>query len=139
MRKPFALVILLVLLCASFTLDCRLNLAAADEGDLAGKYRVIGWEPGDKFDSQPTYSGTIVVRKRGDAYHFEGIVDEEQFVGVGFLRPEEQILCFAFKGLKSGRVGQTVLELEGGILSGKWTYLEDSEGKVGKEIWKRLD
>ncbi|EPR36208.1 hypothetical protein dsat_1736 [Alkalidesulfovibrio alkalitolerans DSM 16529] len=104
---------------------------------LEGAWNVVGWESGAAQSEEPAYEGQAVIKKHGDGYVFEGIIDGGEYFGVGLFDEKGATLSLAFQGPSGNDAGLTVLTLSGDTLTGRWLYLGDEEGRVGREVWTR--
>lgn len=129
MARPLLLLLLLLTLAGS--------AAAAASDPLEGNWNVTGWEPGAGANDDPTYTGQVTLRKRGDGYAFDGTIDGGEYFGVGLFDAKASTLSLAFQGPSGEDTGLTVFVLKGNTMEGRWLYLTDDEGRAGKEVWKR--
>lgn len=111
--------------------------AAASSDSLEGMWSIAGWEPGAAKAEEPVYEGRATIRKHGDGYVFEGIIDGGEYFGVGLFDEKSATLSLAFQGPSGNDSGLTVLMLSDDTLTGRWLYLADEEGRTGREVWTR--
>ncbi len=111
--------------------------AAASADPLEGMWNVAGWEPGAAKAEEPVYEGRATIRKHGDGYVFEGIIDGGEYFGIGLFDEMSATLSLAFQGPSGNDSGLTVLKFSDDTLTGRWLYLADEDGRAGREVWTR--
>ena len=97
-----------------------------------GIFAVEGWNPGVAA-SNPSYTGTAVIKTVGGVCQIEWHIGEQEFQGVGFYDEKEEQLSIAYANQQEGWFGAVVYDLDNTSLKGRWTVYGDAEGKVGKE------
>lgn len=111
--------------------------AAADQ--LTGLWQVRGWEPGHQTTAEPDYVGQTRLTKLGAGYYLEGQLDGENEKGVGLFDPASGALSLMFEADGGKAKGIAVFKLQpDGAMRGQWLYLQDQQGKLGVEIWTRV-
>ncbi|PPD42980.1 MAG: hypothetical protein CTY15_11420 [Methylocystis sp.] len=100
---------------------------AAHAGDPAGKYSVVGKNPG----GQGSYSGTAVVEKTGETYKVTWNIGGSIYVGTGIGDPK--FLAVSYRA--GDNSGLALYGEEGENWAGIWTYQNGK--KVGAEKWTR--
>jgi hypothetical protein len=132
MQYGLAAVLLLVGVMGARSTDVERQ---EDKDLLAGTYRVTGWEPGQKQTAMTGYTGLVKLSRRGQGYQFKGLIDKEQFSGVGIFDRASGILSLSYKGSDQSS-GCTQLKLgKDGVLKGGWLYTGDKTGTLGHETW----
>jgi hypothetical protein len=97
-----------------------------DEG-LGGAYRVEGREP-----SGQTYSGRVLVVRRGDVYHIAWKLGDTQSIGTGLVDGNVLAVIWVIRGAPIP--GVAVYEIAAdGSLAGRYTML--GADVVGEERW----
>ncbi len=104
----------------------------------AGKYLVVGWDPGNSTEGPPDYQGNAVLSRWGDIWRYRGIMDEMIYAGAGIYEPESKALSLSFTNGDGTERGVTLLHLVNGQLYGSWAMDNGGDGKLGTEIWTRI-
>jgi hypothetical protein len=101
--------------------------ALAWAGDPAGRYSVIGSNPGTK----DRYSGTVTVERTGDTFRVTWDIGSQTFVGTGIGSDKGLAVSY-----RSGtQTGLAMYGANGDNWEGVWTYAGGRE--IGGEAWTR--
>lgn len=105
--------------------------------DISGEYIIEGWEPGQDIKMKPAYTGKGTIRKVGESYEFEAIMDGEKYTGIGIA--SDNTVSFCFKG-SDGSVGVDLFKINSdGSIYCLWLYMGDKKGMPGEERWYLVD
>lgn len=110
-------------------------MASAQEGGLAGSYAIEGWNPGQDSVKDAPYRGTGTLERRGAEYFYKGLMDGHNYTGVGIYDPKLKSFALHFEEVESGRTGVAQYRYSDGNLSGSWTWADEVEGQLGREVW----
>ena len=114
-----------VLLAALVTLVMSSGLAFA--GDPAGRYSVLGSNPGKK----DRYAGTVTVERTGDTFRVTWDIGNQTFVGTGIGSDKG----FAVTYRSGSQTGLAIYGAKGDNWEGVWTYTGGRD--IGGEVWTR--
>jgi hypothetical protein len=109
---------------------------------IEGAYTVQGWNPGTDFKKKYAYEGSATIEKQGDAYKFiaelHSVGDDEiiKYYGPCIYSSSDKILSLTWKGSNKTEGCDIFYQTETGF-DVDWVYLNDKEGKLGKEIWTK--
>lgn len=110
-------------------------MSVSAEDSLAGTYAIEGWDPGQDPSADAPYRGTGTLEQRGGEYFYRGLMDGYNYTGVGIYDADLNSLALHFKEEESGRTGVAQYRYSDGKLSGHWTWSDEVEGKLGREVW----
>ncbi|MDD2236008.1 MAG: hypothetical protein PHP44_06245 [Kiritimatiellae bacterium] len=99
-----------------------------------GVYDVQGWEPEGDTSSTPDYTGTTIISRRGEAYVFQGMLDDSSYEGIGWV--EGGRLTFGYRG-SDGDGGMIKGDNRNGVWVCQWVAMSQADGKPGRELWLR--
>jgi hypothetical protein len=102
-------------------------LSTAFAGDPAGRYSVVGSNPGDKG----RYSGSVEVERTGDTFRVTWDIGGQTFVGTGI--GSEKGLAVTYRS--GNQTGLAIYGSKGNDWEGVWTFTGGKE--VGGEVWTR--
>jgi hypothetical protein len=102
-------------------------LSTAFAGDPAGKYNLVGSNPGGKG----RYSGTVEVEKTGDTFRVTWDIGGQTFVGTGIGSDKG----FAVTYRSGNQTGLAIYGAKGNDWEGVWTFTGGKE--IGGEAWTR--
>lgn len=94
--------------------------------NVVGKYDCKGTD-----HSGGVYTGTVTIKKNGDAYDVRWVVGAAQYVGVGVLT--DKTLSVAWLNQQQAGVMAYVVQKDG-TLQGTWASLGDPKGRVHREV-----
>jgi hypothetical protein len=109
---------------------------------IEGTYDVQGWNPGSNFKKKCEYEGTATVKKDGDSYSFTaklhnvGANEIVKYYGPCIYSSSDKILSLTWKGSDKTEGCDIFYQTEKGF-DVDWVYLNEKEGKLGKEIWTK--
>lgn len=120
-----------------------LSLSSVANADPTGKYDVKGLNP----DTGGTYTGTVVVKKRGETYDVTWSIGGEKYVGTGIgalvndgqfiagpAHKDDTSIAIGYVSGNSFGMAQYFLQADGSW-KGAWTY--GGSGNVAIEEWRR--
>lgn len=96
-------------------------------GDPAGRYNVVGSNPG----GNGRYSGTVIVERTGDTFRVTWDIGNQTFVGTGIGNDEGLAVSY-----RSGnQTGIAMYGSKGNNWEGVWTFT--GSRAIGGEVWTR--
>jgi hypothetical protein len=102
---------------------------------LAGTYAIEGWDAGQDPAVDTPYRGIGTLEALGQVYVYKGAMDGHDYAGVGIYDPERRTFGLHFREDESGRTGVAQYRYADGVLTGRWAWMDDADGTLGKEIW----
>jgi len=117
----------MVLKFAVTALVLFLSGVLAFAGEPAGRYDVVGSNPGGKG----RYSGTVTVERTGDTFRVTCDVGGQTFVGTGLGNDKG----FAVTYRSGSQTGIAIYGSKGDNWEGAWTFAGGKE--IGGEAWTR--
>jgi hypothetical protein len=100
---------------------------SAFAGDPAGRYSLVGSNPGGKG----RYSGTVEVEKTGDTFRVTWDIGGQTYVGTGIGSDKG----FAVTYRSGNQTGLAIYGAKGNDWDGVWTFTGGKE--IGGEAWTR--
>jgi hypothetical protein len=96
-------------------------------GDPAGRYSVIGSNPGNKGG----YAGTVTVERTGETFRVTWDIGSQTFVGTGIGSNKG----FAVSYRSGNQTGLAIYAAKDDNWEGVWTYTGGRD--IGGEVWTR--
>lgn len=90
--------------------------------DVAGTYKVKGWNPGAGANAAPGYGGTLAVTRQAEGYIFVWTVGKSVTKGVGFMKQIGGKSWLAACYANNGQAASVLYEVaaDGKALKGEW-------------------
>ena len=107
---------------------------------VVGVYTVQGWNPSADFSKKCDYEGTGTIEKRKKSYYFTAELHKvgenkvTKYYGPCIYGSKDKILSLTWNASNDTEGCDIFYKTEKGF-DVDWVYLNDKQGKLGKEIW----
>ena len=99
-----------------------------------GAYEAVGTNPAPAGRSPTAYRADVTIRDAGNnVCTVDWDLGGQRFSGVGFYDPSRNTLNIAYANIADGWFGQINYEVDGSVLTGKWTVYSTTANLVGTE------
>ena len=109
---------------------------------IEGEYSIQGWNPGSDFKKKCEYTGTATVKKDKEYFNFTVKILNKDGKNIVkhyepcIFSPSDKILSLTWTIDKKTEGCDIFYQTKNGF-DVDWIYLNDKDGKLGKEIWTK--